>query len=125
MKTLYKNYRKPAKKLEKIFELEKREKLNEDQKETVSRKAELKQQVKEINQTYNLYLDSMKDAKPAEQPAPAPKEEESKAEPVHETQKEQEETVALEFHENELKNAVKSAQNETRKKVKQELTAKH
>ena len=74
--------RKPAKKLEKIFELEKREKLNEDQKETVSRKAELKQQVKEINQTYNLYLDAIKDTKPSEKPAPAPKEEESKAEPV-------------------------------------------
>ena len=87
MKALYKNYRKPAKKLEKIFELEKREKLNEDQKETVSRKAELKQQVKEINQTYNLYLDATKDAASVEKAPEPKKEEESKVEPVEEVQK--------------------------------------
>lgn len=125
MKVLYKNYRKPAKKLEKIFELEKREKLNEDQKETVSRKGELKQQVKEINQTYTLYLDATKDAQPAPQKQEAPKEEEAKVEVAPQVQEQDDNSITLEEHEKRLDAAVKSAQKETKKRVQQELIARH
>ena len=99
MRVLYKNYRKLAKKLEKIYELEKRPKLNEDQLETVSRKGELKAQVKEINQTYQLYLEAMKDAKPVQQQEEVPKQEEAKAEPLPEVQKQEENVISLEEHE--------------------------
>jgi hypothetical protein len=116
VKALYKNYRKHDKKLDRIKDLEKRPSLNEDQADTVSKKGELEQAVREIDTIFTLYKKSVggKQEETKEEDVKEVKEE-PKEEPKEEEPKE--ETITVKEHEKLLAKAVKAAQNDSRKRT--------